>query len=94
MSKSLRTLSETDTNKNLTNEIKSSNYNMKVDTNGEEHLEATSLHEVPNMLCKAWYNKESIVNIISLANIADDYRVTMGTNKDKAMLAYLPNKIT
>ena len=80
-------------NKNLINEIKSSNYNIKVHANGEERLEAASLCKVPNILYKAQYNEESIANIISLANIANDHRVTMDTSKDKAMLVYLPNKI-
>ena len=60
---------------------------MKVDENGKGCLEATSLCKVPNMLCKAWYNEESIANIISLADIADDYRVTMDTSKDKAIFS-------
>ena len=80
-------------NKNLINEIKPSNYNMKVDTNGEGRLEATSSCKVPSMSCKAWYNEESMTNIISLADMADDHRVTMDTSKDKAMFVHLPDKI-
>ena len=52
-----------------------------------------SLCKVPNMSCKALYNKESMTNIISLADIANDHRVTIDTSKDKAMFVHLPDKI-
>ena len=66
---------------------------MKVDTNGEGRLEATSSCKVPSMSCKGWHNEESRTNVISLADMADDHRVTMDTSKDKAMFVHLPDKI-
>ena len=80
-------------NKNLINEIKPSNHNMKVDANGEGCLEAASSCEVPSMPCKVRINKENITSTTSLADVADDHRVTMDTSKDQAMLVHLPDKI-
>ena len=40
-----------------------------------------------------WYNDKTITNIISLADIAKQYRVTMNTEYDKSFTVYLPDKI-
>ena len=45
------------------------------------------------MTREAWHNKESMTNVISLADMADDHIVTMDTSKDKSMLVHLPDKI-
>ena len=66
---------------------------MKAETNGNGLTESTLTCKVPKMKCKGWHDKNSMINATSLADMADDYEVTMDTSKDKAMFVHLLDKI-
>ena len=55
-------------------------------------ITTTQICDIP-FLGTHWYNKDAMTNIISLADIAKLYRVTMDTYKDKAIYVHLPDKI-
>jgi hypothetical protein len=44
-------------------------------------------------LRRQWFNDNLITNIIALCNISKMFRVTMDTNKEKALLVHMPGKI-
>ena len=39
-----------------------------------------------------WFNPQEVTNIISLADISKNYRVTLDTKKEKAMIVLLKDK--
>ena len=80
-------------NKRLVNDTQTSNQSVKAETNGNGLTESTLTCKVPKMKCKGWHNKNSMINTTSLADMADDYEVTMDTSKDKAMFVHLLDKI-
>ena len=65
---------------------------MNIDTNGGGKLISKQKCSIP-LLGEHWFNEESLTNIISLADMASRFRVTMDTEKDKAFLVHLPDKI-
>ena len=65
---------------------------MNIDTNGGGKLKSKQKCSIP-LLGEHWFNEESLTNIISLADMASRFRVTMDTEKDKAFLVHLLDKI-
>ena len=80
-------------NKNVVSNIKESKSNVNISTNGKGNLKAMITYEVINLKCKSCFNKESMTNIISLVDIAEECQITMDTKVEKAMLVYMKNKI-
>ena len=80
-------------NKKHAEEIAPCDNDIRIDTNGKGSLGATASCKVPSLNCKGWFNEDSISNIISLADIADEHRVTMDTNIDKAFFVHLPDRV-
>lgn len=39
--------------------------------------------------CEVWYNPNGIANILSLARVSDQYRITMDTEEENALLVDL-----
>ena len=39
-----------------------------------------------------WFSKDTVTNIISLADITQNYRVTMNNAKEKSMMVHLDHK--
>ena len=63
---------------------------LEIHTNGGT-LTVTQTCEIPH-LGKHWFNKDAITNIISLADISKNHRVTMDTAKEKSMIVHLDDK--
>ena len=40
-----------------------------------------------------WFNPQAVTNIISLVDISKNYRVTLDTTKEKAMIVHLKDKL-
>ena len=49
--------------------------------------------KVPDLECKSHHNKDLMTSIISLADMADDYRINMDNKCDKAMHAHMDSKV-
>ena len=73
--------------------VKNNKKGDSMSTNGKGRLNLNTTYKAHGMSCEAFCNKDSMSNTISLADMADDYRVTMDTNADKAMFVHLPHKI-
>ena len=65
---------------------------MGVGTNGNGKLVSNQKCMIPN-LGEHWFNKNSMTNIVALKDMTDRYRVTMDSDKEKAMFVHMPDKI-
>lgn len=70
--------------------IRDSNEVLRLNTNGGV-LEVNKKCDVPH-LGTHWFSDNAITNVISLAHMADKFRVTYDSDKEKAMIVHLPNK--
>ena len=77
-------------NKNYVTKIRKSDKPLIIKTNGGKII-TTEICEVP-YLGTQWFNENAVTNIISLADIADKYRVMMDTENKKSFTVYLPDK--
>lgn len=77
-------------NQELVSNIRESNERLVITTNGGP-LVTRMKCDVP-YLGEVWFNEKSITNIISLADMAKQFRVTMDTDAEKALLVHLPDK--
>jgi len=64
---------------------------LELRTNGGP-LVSNQICDIPD-LGKAWFNKDSIAIIISFAHMTSKYKVTYDSEKEKAFLVHMPNKI-
>lgn len=80
-------------NENYVEKITPCNNNIQIDTNGKGSPGATASREVPSLSCKGWFNEDSISNVTSLADMADEHRVAMDANVDKAFFAHLSDRV-
>jgi len=71
--------------------IRQAESTLELGTNGGP-LVSNQICDIPD-LGKAWFNKDSIANIISLAHMTSKYKVTYNSEKEKAFLVHMPNKI-
>ena len=71
--------------------IRQAESTLELGTNGGP-LVSNQICDIPD-LGKAWFNKDSIANIISLAHMISKYKVTYDSEKEKAFLVHMPNKI-
>ena len=52
-----------------------------------------------NMICDVphlgthWFNPNALTNIISLSHMADKFKVTFDSLKERSMLVHMPNKV-
>ena len=79
-------------NENFVKKIWDTNNSIYVDSNRDGRLACTKQYEVP-YLGEHSYNSISMTNIISLSNITNKYKVTIDTEKEKAMVVHFLNKI-
>ena len=77
-------------NKNYVTNVRKSDKPLILKTNGGE-IVTTEICDVP-YLGTQWFNENAVTNIISLADIAEKYRVTMDTKDEKSFTVYLPDK--
>lgn len=80
-------------NQNYVTDIKTGNANINVDTNGKGRITFQTTCKISGLDCEAYFNVNSISNIIILADMIDSYKVTMNTSVDKAFFVHLPDKI-
>ena len=69
----------------LTN-IRSATHVIRALTNGG-HQDSSLIGDVPN-LGEVWYNRESMANILSLAEVRKVCRVTMDSSSEPAMIVH------
>ena len=74
-------------NKSYVNNIKDAEHPLEIQTNGGTMI-ADQTCEI-TYAGNHWFHKEAITNIISLADISKQYKVTMDTNKGKSMIVHL-----
>ena len=77
-------------NKEYVNNIRPAPKPLEIQTNGGI-MKVNHICEIP-YLGTQWFSKNAITNIISLADITKNYRVTMDTDKEKAMIIHLDNR--
>ena len=75
-------------NEKYVSNIRASNKTLCLNTNGGV-MESNMICNVPK-LGTFWFNKKGITNIIALAHMTQKYCVTLDTNKEKALIAHLP----
>ena len=80
-------------NKKLVNNMHPSKQCIKIETNGDVRIESILSCAVPNITYKGQHKKDSMINIISIVDMANDYKVTIYTSKDRSMFVHLPEKI-
>ena len=66
--------------------IRPSSHTLRALTNGGHH-DSTMIGDFPN-LGPVWYNKDSIANILSLADVRRVCRITMDTNAAAALCVH------
>ena len=59
--------------------------NVNVDINGKGRINYQTICKISGLDCEAYFNVNLISNIISLANMIDNYKVTMDTFVNKAL---------
>ena len=77
-------------NKEYVNNTRPAPKPLEIQTNGGI-MKVNHICEIP-YLGTQWFSKNAITNIISLADISKNYRVTMDTDKEKAMIVHLDNR--
>jgi hypothetical protein len=77
----------------MVSNIKKGLSNINIRTNEEGHLKAVTACKVLDLEFKSYYNKDSMTNIISLVDMADNYRITIVTKFDKVMYVHMNNKV-
>lgn len=80
-------------NKNIVKSIEESSSNTSMKANRDSNLKARTTCKVLNLECKSYYNKDSIANIISLADMVGNYRVTADTKYNKAIYVHIGSTI-
>ena len=77
-------------NKEYVNNIRTAPKPPQIQTNGGI-MKVNHICDSP-YLGTQWFSKDAITNIISLADITQNYRVTMDTAKEKSMMVHLDHK--
>ena len=72
-------------NKNYINNIRESEYEMIINTNGGE-LKCNLIADFPSYPNPVWYHPQAITNIISFAHLADTYKIEYDNSKEDAFL--------
>ena len=80
-------------NQNYITDIKTGNANINVDANGKGRITSQTTCKISGLDCEAYFNVNSMSNIISLADMIDSFKVTMDTSVDKVFFVHLPDKI-
>ena len=79
--------------KELVDEVFESKDSIIVGTNGDGILKSNKKCTVLLFREKYWFNKDSISNIFLLADIADNYCITIDTAVDYIFYIHFPDKI-
>ena len=79
-------------NENFAKKIWDADSSVYADSDGDGRLACTKRCEAP-CLGEHLRDSNSITNIISLSDATDKHKVTMGTEKEKAMVVHFSNKI-
>lgn len=78
-------------NEKYVTNIHESGETLDLETNGGG-LRSTKKCDVPYGIGRHWFNKNSITNIIGLSDMCDVCRVTLDSDKERAMIAHLPHR--
>ena len=80
-------------NENVVRNLKENESNANTSTNGRVKLKAIATCEVTNLKRKSRFNKESMTNIIGLADVAEEHQITMDTKTEKAMQVRMKDEV-
>ena len=72
--------------------VKSSYNKVNVNISREGYLSITCACEILELSCKSFCSKDSITNVMSLADVAKDYQVKMDAKCDKATHVHTAKK--
>ena len=78
-------------NEKFVTNIRDADQDLIMSTNGGP-ISSSKKCDVP-YFPNVWFNKNSITNIISLKDMTSKFRVTLDSDKEKALLVHMPDKI-
>lgn len=79
-------------NENYVTDIWDVNDSISIDTNSSGRITSRKKYMFRNLV-EHWFNKYSVTNILSLSDVADKYRITLDTEKERVLRVYFLRKI-